>query len=112
MHDNDNRTERKMGAIAILCEDHYNGWSVKGTTWAPNADAHVSDKGYPSMHRMAIFETMSAAQAYLDLNREILTKRCNKYSFLGFEVVQVTMWPEPTSFTLVEALKQTKKLLH
>ena len=112
MHENDNDADKQRGAIAILCDDHYNGWYVKGSTYAPLAEAWVSDKGYPCMHNAAVFESTSDAQTYLELNRDVLTKRCSTYGFLGFEVVQMTMWPDPTSFTPVVALQPTQRSRH
>lgn len=110
---NDNTAEEPRGAIAIHCEDHYNGWlSCRGSVDRPVYEAWVSSRGYPCMWRMAIFESPADAQMYLDLNREILTKRCDQYGFLGFKVCTITgLSPEEVCFTEVVALQATKRSL-
>lgn len=88
----------KQGVIEIHCNDYYKGWLVRGSIGRPS-EVFISTDGYPTedMSDMAVFASAEEATAYLELNRDVLERRCADDAFIGFRVTVTTA--NPTIFT-------------
>lgn len=71
-------------SVMICHDDFYNGWPVK--SWPP--EVAVSAKGHPTTKSGAMFKTEAEARQFLEMNKEVIERRCaNKVGFRGFDVV-------------------------
>ena len=95
--------------IAIVHDDNFNGWPVKGEP----SEVFVSIKGRPSVRQWAQFKCRDDAERFLEINREVLDHRCaGKFGFRAFRVGSGTsLWPitydEPVELRRPRGLRRT-----
>lgn len=85
------RTEGLERCWTIQVEHNgcYNGWELE----SDRDEVFVSAKGYPCRRTPAQFRTKAQAEKFLQLNREIIERRCgSKREFIGFQIRSDSDW--------------------